>query len=424
MKTLRILLMAFVASVLAACGGGDDSATTTSTTSAKGTLSVKLTDAPATAYEEVWVTIDEVRIHRSDSAEEGDGGWETLDVGDGVLPLQVDLLTLRNGVLASLGDVELEAGQYSQIRLVLAENPANGNGELANYVVVRVDETTTETHALTTPSAQQSGLKLIHPFEVPEGETVELVLDFDAARSVVKAGKSGKYLLKPTIAVIPTVVGDVVVNSEVAGAFEGDDLALAAGAGVSLQSVDADGKVTVVRAGVVEADGTWNLTPVPAGSGYNLVVTQPGFRTAVLTGIDVAEGEVLAVPSFPLDPLGGDDVEVAANTALVEGTVDPDAAVTVQALNRLDAGNAVEVAFATVAEGEGGFAMTLPALAPTVAPYVAGEAPVFTPMGDPALYDFVVVGLIVDAPVAGSATDVTLTGGDAPNVVDVPLAEI
>ena len=104
MKYLRIMLMAFLASVLAACGGGGDS---TSTTSAKGTLSVKLTDAPASAYEQVVVTINEVRVHRSDTAEEGDGGWESLDVGEGVLPLQVDLLDLRNGVLASLGDIEL-----------------------------------------------------------------------------------------------------------------------------------------------------------------------------------------------------------------------------------------------------------------------------------------------------------------------------
>ena len=103
MKYLRIMLMAFLASVLAACGGGGDS---TATTSAKGTLSVKLTDAPASAYEQVVVTINEVRVHRSDTAEEGDGGWESLDVGEGVLPLQVDLLDLRNGVLASLGDIE------------------------------------------------------------------------------------------------------------------------------------------------------------------------------------------------------------------------------------------------------------------------------------------------------------------------------
>jgi len=246
----------------------------------------------------------------------------------GVLPLQVDLLDLRNGVLASLGDIEL-------------------------------------------------------------------VLDFDAARSVVKV--------------------------EFGGTFAGDDIALADGASVSLQAVDPDGKVTVVRAGVVEADGTWNLTPVPAGTGYNLVVTKPGFRTAVVTGIDLAEGDVVAVPSFAL---GADATEIAANTALVDGTVDSAAAVAVQALNKLDGGNAVEIAFATVAEGEGAFAMSLPALAPMVAPYVPGEAPAFSPMGEPALHDFVAVGTIGTAAVAGATTDVTLSGGDMPNVVDIPLAEI
>jgi len=415
MKYLKILLMALTATVLAACGGSDDA--TSTDTATKGTLSLKLTDAPASEYKEVWVTINEVRIHRSETAEEGDGGWETLPMGGDALPLQVDLLTLRNGVLAGLGDIQLDEGRYTQMRLVLGGKPGD------NYVVVQVDENTTETHELTTPSAQRSGLKLIHPFDVVGGETLELVLDFDAARSVVKAGKSGKYLLKPVIAVIPTVIGGQVVNAEVAGAFTADDIALAAGASVSLQSVDADGKVLIVRAGVVAGDGTWDLSPVPPGDNYNLVVVKPGFRTMVIGGVSVAEGDALAVPSFPLVALGADDAEIAANTGEVDGTVDAAAAVAVQALQPLGGGNVIEVAHVGVAEGEGGFAMSLPVPAPMVAPYMEGEAPVFSPLGDPAPYDFVAVGLIGDVPVAGAVTGVNLTGGDT-TVVDIPLAVV
>ena len=55
--------------------------------------------------------------------------------------------------------------------------------------------------ALTTPSAQHSGLKLNVHAELTEGITYKILLDFDAARSVVKTG-SGAYNLKPVIRTI------------------------------------------------------------------------------------------------------------------------------------------------------------------------------------------------------------------------------
>lgn len=59
-----------------------------------------------------------------------------------------------------------------------------------------------QTIDLTTPSAQQSGLKLNINADLVEGIDYKLLLDFDAARSIVQAGNSGKYNLKPTIRVI------------------------------------------------------------------------------------------------------------------------------------------------------------------------------------------------------------------------------
>ena len=54
---------------------------------------------------------------------------------------------------------------------------------------------------LTTPSAQHSGLKLNVHAELTEGITYKILLDFDAARSIVKTG-SGAYNLKPVIRTI------------------------------------------------------------------------------------------------------------------------------------------------------------------------------------------------------------------------------
>jgi hypothetical protein len=54
------------------------------------------------------------------------------------------------------------------------------------------------------PSGVQAGIKLVHPFTIEANLTTELILDFDAAKSVHKAGNSGPYILKPTIKVIGT----------------------------------------------------------------------------------------------------------------------------------------------------------------------------------------------------------------------------
>lgn len=138
---------------------------------------VLLTDDPAN-YEEVNIDIQDVQINPEDD----DGGWQSLEnVNTGVF----DLLELTGGLEAVLADEELPAGRINQIRLILGDNNT-----------VKVDG---EVKDLTTPSAQQSGLKIAINTDLEEGVTYEILLDFDAARSVVEAGNSGKFLLKPVI---------------------------------------------------------------------------------------------------------------------------------------------------------------------------------------------------------------------------------
>ncbi len=166
----------FIAGIflLASCDLSDDLSNN------PGTMQVLLTDAPGN-YEEVWVDILEVRVHKQADAEEDDNGWRTINDQ----PVQVDLLQLTNGNYEILGEAELEPGTYSQMRLILGDqNELIMNGE---------------THHLSTPSAQQSGLKLNINAEIEGGESYTLLLDFDASRSIVKAGNSGMYILKPVI---------------------------------------------------------------------------------------------------------------------------------------------------------------------------------------------------------------------------------
>ncbi|PWN05716.1 DUF4382 domain-containing protein [Rhodohalobacter mucosus] len=180
-----------------------------------GTMRVFLTDAPAD-YESVVIDIREIRIHKNEDAvmeedsdsdgdndgedQESDGEW--IIISDE--PQKVDLLQLTNGITEFLGETELEAGTYSQMRLILGdENEITVDGA---------------TKKLTTPSAQQSGLKLNIHAEVESNAVYTLLLDFDASRSIVKAGNSGKYLLKP---VIKTV--DLARTGAIAGTVEPAD---------------------------------------------------------------------------------------------------------------------------------------------------------------------------------------------------------
>ena len=195
LRTLRWAALLGAAAILAACGGGGGGGTATG----DGSLRVALTDAPSCGYDHVFVTIEKVRAHTSATAGDAEGGWSELTLSPA---RRVDLLTLTNGVLEELGTMPLPAGHYSQIRLVLASNSGTGTTSIANAV----QPTGGELVPLATPSGQQSGLKLQAHFDVAAGQMADMVLDFDACKSVVKAGNSGNYNLKPVISVFQRIV--------------------------------------------------------------------------------------------------------------------------------------------------------------------------------------------------------------------------
>lgn len=142
-------------------------------------LEVRLTDAPGD-YEEVNIDIQDVEVNATDDA---NSGWKSIETNKGVY----DILKLTGGVDALLGTAELPSGKISQIRLKLGDaNSIKMNGGMKS---------------LTTPSAQHSGLKLNIHENLEAGVVYKLLLDFDAARSIVATG-SGKFNLKPVIRTI------------------------------------------------------------------------------------------------------------------------------------------------------------------------------------------------------------------------------
>ncbi len=350
--SLRHLATILAALLLAACGGGDGISGTGVTTSG---MRVSLTDAPACGYDEVNVTVQKVRVHQSATAAESDLGWSEIVLAPA---RRFDLLTLSNGVLAELGETPLPAGRYTQLRLVLADNTSAV--PLANSVVPTGGVET----PLDTPSAQQAGLKLPVDIDVPANKVVDVVLDFDACKSVVKRGNSGRFNLKPVLTVITRLADAGMRIVGYVAAASGVEVS-AQQAGVPIKSTQADA-----------ITGQFVLYPVPTGS-YELVIRAPGHATAVLTGVPVVTTAYTTLNSsltpIVLPPL-------ALPLHLVSGTLTP-AAGEVRAVQRFAAtGPSFEVAWSAVDEATGGYTLALPVDAPLKAAYVAGPLPpVFLP---------------------------------------------
>ena len=181
---------------LTACGGGGSAG------GGSGTLAMSLTDAPACGYSNVFVTITKLSVNQSSSASVTDAGWVDIPV----TAQRVDLVSLQNGVLAQLGQTPLPEGKYTQMRLLLADNASASAGQpIPNSVI----PTGGSESALTTPSAQQTGLKLNVDIDVAADKLADFVIDFNVCKSIVAAGASGKYLLKPVLAVTPHYVSGV-----------------------------------------------------------------------------------------------------------------------------------------------------------------------------------------------------------------------
>ena len=207
-KSFAMLVMLFLPIGFLACDGGGSSGGGGDT----GTVAMSLTDSATNDYRAVYVTIEDVQIcaKATENASDDDCNWRPLQTEeDQPLPNKTyNLLNLVNGVTEAIGSNEFGEGEYNQIRLIIGDTPELENNLLgdphpeANYVILNDGDNTIK--PLKIPSGFQTGIKLVHPFVVEAGKIIELVLDFDADRSVVKAGNSGKYILKPTIKVFET----------------------------------------------------------------------------------------------------------------------------------------------------------------------------------------------------------------------------
>jgi len=155
--------------------------------SADARVNFYMVDAPAN-YDEVWIEVESIKVNVDKKGE--DSGNDSDESGWVEIPFEanskyVNLLDLTGNNSLLLGTEDFPEGKINQIRLMLGDD---------NYVVVNGKRS-----ELTTPSAEQSGLKIKVNQVIEGGMFYDLVIDFDAAKSIVSAGASGKFILKPVL---------------------------------------------------------------------------------------------------------------------------------------------------------------------------------------------------------------------------------
>jgi hypothetical protein len=193
------------------------------------------------------------------------------------------VLDYVNGKSALLVSTDFAPGDIKEIRLVLGSN---------NYVVGNDNQQ----YALKTPSGQTSGVKLkLQNVTVSAGTTYQLLLDFDAAKSIVERGnwrpsndKKERYLLKPVVR---------VVAQSLRGGLRG-----------TVNPAAALPQVLAIRSSIVgpdtvstfaDASGAFQLNALPAGTyqvqyfpSTTAPTGQPAYKNVVRTGITVTNDQV------------------------------------------------------------------------------------------------------------------------------------
>lgn len=137
-------------------------------------VDIRLTDSPAN-YSEINLDIEQVRVQNN--------GWIDLTTKKGIY----NILDFRNGIDTMVASGLLPSGRINQVRFILGDN----NSIVADGIK----------YPLTIPSGSESGLKLLINDNLIPNVTYSILIDFDAAKSIVKTG-NGEYKLKPVLKVI------------------------------------------------------------------------------------------------------------------------------------------------------------------------------------------------------------------------------
>ena len=400
MKHLRDILVstALVATAVLGAACSDS----VSPGSGSGTMVVRLTDAPfltdSLKSVDIYVVRVDARTSDADSAgadhalsddSSATAGWKTVASPDA----SFNLLSLQNGLAATLGQAVLPAGTYNGFRFVI--DPTRSSVTLKNGRVL----SGSSSPSVTFPSASRSGIKIVltQPVTVVAGTTTTLLVDFNVNDSFVMRGSSiqtNGLLFKPVIKA--TVTNLALTNATVRLVNASDSTLnllqnavaltgstnLGFGTGSACSSVNAQTPALTVTAGSSTALAGFAPT-LTAGHSFSLVaypITSAGVQFATLsneftpstgqTGLRVfnatsgttsydvyvtAAGAPLAAPTVSNVTVGGSGsafVSVPAGTQEIRVTTAGSTSVLVDLTSQtLNAGQNITVVIAPPAKG-------------------------------------------------------------------------
>jgi hypothetical protein len=247
-------------------------------------LKVQLTDAPSVEFDSAIVEISTVTLLPL----EGDPIVIT-DAGG-----RFDLLELQNGVTAELGEVDIPAGDYRELRLVVT------NAYVGLAPGFEFEDGSTE-RSLKVPSGAQSGIKVklssadadsMVPFVSITDDAV-LVVDFDVSQNFkiqgnpnTPAGLKGVLFTPVLRAVVRDVAGSI--SGTVTSSAEGNPGI----AGLTVQAtMDVNGDQVVATA-VTDENGDYTISFLAPGT-YEVVVQgfTPTDPATMPRTVEVGEGQ-------------------------------------------------------------------------------------------------------------------------------------
>ncbi len=283
--------------------GSDDSSSDSSST--EGVV-VKLSDAPGKLdwFARADIVLDGVEAQINNKWVSLGGAGETIN-----------LLELRGGISRVLGRVNGTTGSIRQMRLIVS----SASLTLKDGRVF----------PLKIPSGEQSGLKVfVEPaIELVTGRMVELMLDFDVAKSFVAQGNPASmadakgFLFKPVIRVgnstIHGGIAGLVLSDSCTPGDSSDDLPVN---NATVDVINGDGEIVTSNSTI--ATGQFAVYGLDEGS-YGVAVSAAGYSGSQRDGVLVYRGNMSEAGIFTLgknDCGGGGDTETGTSTEVETNT--------------------------------------------------------------------------------------------------------
>lgn len=240
-----------------------------------GTLRLYATDAPFNfdTVSEATITVEKINLRQASG--------NKITVMEKTIEL--NLLELRNGLVETLSEIEIPAGEYDEILLVIAG---------AKVVLKDGRE-----FPLKVPSGSESGLKVfVKPnIVITTDLSTDVLLDFDLSQSFIPTGTSSSitgFNFKPVIRAV-TLASAGTVSGQVLNVTDENAIA---GATVTVTKGD-----VIVATTITDETGFFKILGLPEDT-YNIKAEAENFGSLTIESVNITKGNEVTT-HFILNPV-------------------------------------------------------------------------------------------------------------------------